>query len=143
MQVLARVSVKIGSITRTSRTNIRAENDEFQFDPEASYESLYASANERIEAALASYDTRTLRPDTNLYAKPSQGATQQDWVVLTAVNWRTVVTTVTTNYQRRRKDNRPLCLELFAFGKIKLEMQHGAVQHATEFNKQPRISANF
>ncbi|KAJ8550592.1 hypothetical protein ON010_g10477 [Phytophthora cinnamomi] len=44
---------------------------------------LYARAEERIVAALAVFDIRTLRPDTNLYAKPSQGATQQGWVALT------------------------------------------------------------
>ncbi|KAG7387196.1 hypothetical protein PHYPSEUDO_014588 [Phytophthora pseudosyringae] len=115
MQTLAKVSVKIGGINKTSRTNVRVENAEFQFDPEGSFESLCASAEERIIAALAAFNIRTLRPDINLYAKPSQGATQQGWVALTESNWTAVVATVTANFQRRRKDAGPLCLELFAF----------------------------
>ncbi|KAJ8578501.1 hypothetical protein ON010_g707 [Phytophthora cinnamomi] len=45
----------------------------------------------------------------------SQGATQQGWVALTESNWTAVVATVRSNFQRRRKDTRPLCLELFSF----------------------------
>ncbi|KAE8970370.1 hypothetical protein PR003_g11401 [Phytophthora rubi] len=115
MQTLAKVSVKIGGINRTSRTSVRVEDAEFRFDPEGSFDDLYARAEERIVAALAAFDIRTLRPDTNLYAKPSQGATQQGWVALTESNWTAIVSTVRTNFQRRRKNTGPLCLELFSF----------------------------
>ncbi|KAE8978733.1 hypothetical protein PR002_g24629 [Phytophthora rubi] len=115
MQTLAKVSVKIGGINRTSRTSVRVEDAEFRFDPEGSFDDLYARAEERAVAALAAFDIRTLRPDTNLYAKPSQGATQQGWVGLTESNWTAIVATVRTNFQRRRKNTGPLCLELFSF----------------------------
>ncbi|KAE8892182.1 hypothetical protein PF003_g23553 [Phytophthora fragariae] len=115
MQTLAKVSVKIGGINRTSRTNVRVENPEFRFDSDGSFEAFRAVAEERVVAALAAYDVRTLRPDTNLYAKPSQGATQQAWVALTEANWTAILDTVTANFQRHRKDTGPLCVEVFAF----------------------------
>ncbi|GMF48113.1 unnamed protein product [Phytophthora fragariaefolia] len=83
IQTLAKISVKIGGINRTSRTSVRVEDAEFRFEPEGSFGDFYARAEERIVSALSAFDIRTLRPDTNLYAKPSQGATQQGWVALT------------------------------------------------------------
>ncbi|KAJ8569084.1 hypothetical protein ON010_g6176 [Phytophthora cinnamomi] len=87
MQTLAKISVKIGGINRTSRTSVRVEDAEFRFDPEGSFDGLYARAEECIVG----------------------------WVALTESNWTAVVTTVWSNFQRCRKDTGMLCLELFSF----------------------------
>ncbi|KAE9100704.1 hypothetical protein PF010_g14718 [Phytophthora fragariae] len=144
MQTLAKVSVKIGGINRTSRTSVRVEDAEFRFDPEGSFGDLYARAEERIVAALAAFYIRTLLPDTNLYAKPSQGATQQGWVALTESNWTAIVATVRTNFQRHRKNTGPLCLELFSFAvrEIRQATQHGGV-HEIVFNRLRKTSTSF
>lgn len=100
MDTLARVTVKLGGIAQTSRTTVRIDNPEFPFNPEELY-GAWGQVERIVEPALAAYEARTLRPDINLYGKPSTGATQRDLVALTEDNWHSVLDQARANHLRR------------------------------------------
>lgn len=68
---------------------------------------------ERATAALDAYGIKTARPDKNLYLKPSLGAAQKEWMVLTDENWSAMLAIVQANYTKRKKKTGPLVVELF------------------------------
>ncbi|EGZ10217.1 hypothetical protein PHYSODRAFT_405305, partial [Phytophthora sojae] len=90
----------LGQDRRNQQTNVRVVRPEFRFDSDGGFEAFLGKAEGRVVAALAAYDVMTLPFDTNLYAKPSQGAAQQAWVTLTESNWTIILDTVTANFQR-------------------------------------------
>ncbi|EEY66663.1 uncharacterized protein PITG_16744 [Phytophthora infestans T30-4] len=76
------VSVQIGSITKTSRTNIKVE---------------------RIASpALRLYKVKTTRDDTAMYLKPSLGVKQAEWVALTPGNWKHYIDIARGHHQKCR-----------------------------------------
>ncbi|EGZ21075.1 hypothetical protein PHYSODRAFT_313447 [Phytophthora sojae] len=77
---LACVSIKIGVITKTSRTNLRSST----------------------APALVAYKPKTTRDDATIYLKPSLGAKQVEWVALSSANWRDYVAIARGNYHKRK-----------------------------------------
>ncbi|GMF34676.1 unnamed protein product [Phytophthora lilii] len=98
METLARVTVKIGGIAHTSRTSVRVDNPEFQFDPEGSFDEFCTRVEALVGPALATYEVKTLRQDTNVHGKPNQGAAQKYFIPLTKGNWLSVLDQARANY---------------------------------------------
>ncbi|EEY55177.1 uncharacterized protein PITG_09070 [Phytophthora infestans T30-4] len=84
------VSVKTGSITKTSRTNIASP-------------------------ALRLYKVKTTRDDTAMYLKPSLGAKQAEWVALTPGNWKHYIDIARGHHQKCRTNKGPFVVKLFVF----------------------------
>ncbi|KAE9046612.1 hypothetical protein PR002_g1553 [Phytophthora rubi] len=109
------LQLKIGEIGRTSRTNVRVNENCFAFDQDSDdFEQLVAKAEAIAGAALKEYEPKTTRADPSVYLKLGVKAAQREWVAISASNWLASLATVHAKYQRRSKPG-PLVVELIVF----------------------------
>ncbi|KAE9276968.1 hypothetical protein PF008_g28963 [Phytophthora fragariae] len=108
------VAVKIGEIGRTSRTNVRVNENCFTFDQDSDdFERLVAKTEAIVDAALKEYEPKTTRADPSVYLKLGVKAPQREgWQFRRATGL--LALTVHTNCQRRSKPG-PLVMELIVF----------------------------
>lgn len=97
MPTLVRISLKVGSIDKTSRTSIRMPQPTFPFDPTA----------QGYEFVLTQVE--------NLYIKPNIHVAQKDFVALTVSNFDGMFAIAQTNYAKRAKDSGPFMLDVYVF----------------------------
>ncbi|KAF4035122.1 hypothetical protein GN244_ATG12895 [Phytophthora infestans] len=110
------VSVKIGSITKTSRTNISIEEPNFTFDEDNElFEDLQIKVERIASPALRLYKVKTTRDDTAMYLKPSLGAKQAEWAALTPGNWKHYIDIARGHHQKCRTNKGPFVVKLFVF----------------------------
>ncbi|EGZ15115.1 hypothetical protein PHYSODRAFT_315620 [Phytophthora sojae] len=108
-----RVAVKIGEITKTSRTNVPVEKPVFSFDErEHGHSDVCKQVEDRVAASLSSYGQKTIRSDPSIYMKLSQGAPQRNWVSVSEGTFGSLVATSFSNYQRRTTNTGPFEIEV-------------------------------
>ncbi|OWY99944.1 hypothetical protein PHMEG_00028968 [Phytophthora megakarya] len=107
---LAHVSIKIGAITKTSRTNVSIESPTFVFSEET---DTFIAIKEI--SSSSDLQAKTIRTDPTIYLKASLGAKQAEWVALSTRNWRHNVEVAKSHYNKRKKTTGPFTLELFVF----------------------------
>ncbi|RLN89066.1 hypothetical protein BBJ28_00020480 [Nothophytophthora sp. Chile5] len=83
----AKVTVKEGDVSRTSRTDIPILGDDIDFELDASFQS-FSAVGGHVAQSLAAYSTPTTRIDMRMHLRPSVHAAQKDIVPLTADNFR-------------------------------------------------------
>ncbi|OWZ19066.1 hypothetical protein PHMEG_0006751 [Phytophthora megakarya] len=111
---LARISIMIGAITKTSRTNVNIGNPIFTFDEELdTFDALQAQVNNIVAPALQAI--KTIRDDTTLYLKASLDAKQAEWVALTSSNWKHYIDVARGHYNKRKKVTGPFTIDQFVF----------------------------
>ncbi|DBA03221.1 TPA: LOW QUALITY PROTEIN: hypothetical protein N0F65_003941 [Lagenidium giganteum] len=101
------ISVKVGTIAKSSHTNVP--------DDQGTFESFVVAVEERVSASLAAYEMRTIRADRSLYLKPSKHATQSQLLPLSDDTFRQCVAVALSNHGKRKKDTAPCTIEVFAF----------------------------
>ncbi|OWZ18130.1 hypothetical protein PHMEG_0007834 [Phytophthora megakarya] len=99
---LAHVSIKIGAITKTSRTNRRNRH-------------IRREVEKIVVPVLQTYKAKPIQTDTTIYLKASLGAKQAEWVAVSTSNWRHNVEVAKSHYNKRKKTTGPFTLELFVF----------------------------
>ncbi|KAI9979566.1 hypothetical protein PInf_028972 [Phytophthora infestans] len=110
------VSVQIGSITKTSRTNVSIEEPNFTFDEDNElFEDLQIKVERIASPALRLYKVKTTRDDTAMYLKPSLGVKQAEWVALTPGNWKHYIDIARGHHQKCRTNKGPFVVKLFVF----------------------------
>ncbi|KAJ0405530.1 hypothetical protein ATCC90586_000768 [Pythium insidiosum] len=134
MQV--KVTLRLGDVSRTSRSPVPVPNGTFQLPLDAAFDALAAAVNERVENALAALEHPTDREDLLLYVKPNQGATQRELVALSADNFQERVSVSLAQFGRRRRLVSVFEFESFVFA-VRRGLSHGpTVRRATA----PRIA---
>ncbi|KAF4135698.1 hypothetical protein GN958_ATG15111, partial [Phytophthora infestans] len=92
--------VKIGEITKSSRTEVQVGGPVFSFDSERdSYDTFCSKVEERVVESLQTYPKKTIRLDMSIYIKPN--------------NLAPLVAAAYTNYQKRTKDSGPFEIEVY------------------------------
>ncbi|DAZ98887.1 TPA: hypothetical protein N0F65_002612 [Lagenidium giganteum] len=104
MPIRVSVNIKIGTIDKSSDTNVRVSDPEFAFDHESSpCSELVALVNKRVMPCLQEHGRRTIRNDHTLYLRPTPTSPQNDFVGLHEDNF---LHCIETSMQRARNSRK-------------------------------------
>ncbi|KAF4149373.1 hypothetical protein GN958_ATG01439, partial [Phytophthora infestans] len=122
--------VKIGEITKSSRTEVQVGGPVFSFDSERdSYDTFCSKVEERVVESLQTYPKKTIRLDMSIYIKPN--------------NLAPLVAAAYTNYQKRTKDSGPFEIEVYVLTAKKERRTLPGTRRATASRIQKATATTF